>query len=87
MLQEVLHNHVHANGSKDLEYDTDDMCCICFEPFGNETVEQCTMTCKNTFHRECIHLWLSKSDNCPLCRSSWIDPQTDNPLEEFNGLS
>jgi len=89
MLKEVLHNHVHATGSKDLEkieYDTNDMCCICFEPFGNETVDQCTMTCKNTFHSECINLWLSKSDNCPLCRSSWTDPQTDNPLEEFNRL-
>jgi len=85
MLKEVLHNHVHTN-DKQLEYDTNDMCCICFEPFGNEIVDQCIMTCKNTFHRECINLWLSKNVNCPLCRSSWKDSQTDNPLEEFKGL-
>ena len=89
MLKEVLHNHMNDSSKtlEKLEYDNNDMCCICFEPFGDENVDQCTMTCKNTFHSECINLWLSKNDNCPLCRSSWINPQSDNPLEEFKGLS
>jgi len=86
ILKEVLHNHVQSSIT-DIEYDVNDTCCICFESFNDENVSQCTMTCKNTFHSECINLWLSNNDSCPLCRSPWIDSNSDNPLEEFKGIT
>jgi len=86
LLKEVLHNHVESSIT-DIEYDVNDTCCICFESFNNESVSQCTKTCKNTFHSECINLWLSNNDSCPLCRSPWIDSNSDNPLEEFKGIT
>ena len=70
-----------------LEYNCTDTCCICFEEFGNENVEQCKTTCKNFFHSECINLWLKKNSNCPLCRSSWNSNESNNILEEFKGLT
>jgi len=86
LLKNVLSDHV-CNKEEDTRYDNKEICCICFEEFGNENINQCKMECKNIFHSECINLWLSKNNSCPLCRSSWINIQSDNPLEEFNGLT
>ncbi len=85
-LKNILSKHV-SNNTNDLEYDNKECCSICFEEFGDESVEQCQLSCKNVFHTECINLWLSNNNSCPLCRSSWITLNSDNPLEEFKGLS
>ena len=71
----------------EIEYDKKECCSICFEEFGNEDIQQCELTCKNVFHTECINLWLASNNSCPLCRSNWITSTSDNPLEEFKGLS
>lgn len=70
--------------TSNLEYDKKDTCCICFEEFGEESVKQCTSVCKNTFHSDCLGIWLSKNSNCPLCRTVWNN--SNNPFSEFNGL-
>jgi hypothetical protein len=85
-LKNILSNHI-SNSIEQLQYDTNENCCICFEPFGNEEVEQCEMSCKNVFHKECIKLWLSNNSNCPLCRSDWLKLNNENPLCEFDKLS
>ena len=85
-LKNILSNHV-IDKNKQIEYDSNENCCICFEPFGNEEVEICEMTCKNVFHKECIKLWLSNNSNCPLCRSDWLKLNNQNPLCEFTNLS
>lgn len=68
-----------------LEYNKTDTCCICFEEFGDEPVKHCTSVCKNTFHTECISVWLSKNSNCPLCRTDWNC--SNDPFAEFQNLS
>ena len=85
LLKNVLNNHISDNKGK-IIYNTKDTCCICFEEFGNENVTQCNLVCKNVFHSECLQLWLSQNNSCPLCRSNWIN-ENNNPLEEFNSLN
>ena len=50
-------------------------CPICFEEMKEgEEFTKCSLTCKNTFHKECIKLWLESDHNtCPLCRSEWVE--------------
>ena len=86
-LQCVLSNHVSDKDSVVINYDKKECCSICFEEFGDEDIQQCELTCKNVFHTECINLWLASNNSCPLCRSSWLTSASDNPLEEFKGLS
>ena len=80
LIKETLQNK--RNNVLNLDYDKKDTCCICFEEFGNESVKHCTSGCKNTFHTECINVWLSKNSNCPLCRSDWSC--SNDPFAEFN---
>lgn len=88
LLETILCDHVqNKEKDEDISYDNKDTCSICFEEFGNESIRQCKKICNNIFHTECINLWLSKNNSCPLCRSSWDNSQNDNPLEEFVGLS
>ena len=79
LLKETLQNK--RSNVLNIDYNKTDTCCICFEEFGNEEVKQCTNVCKNTFHTECINVWLSKSSNCPLCRSEWMC--SNDPFAEF----
>ena len=83
-LKNRLKNHISCE--KNIKYDDNETCCICFEEFGKEDVDQCKLTCKNVFHSNCINLWLSKNNSCPLCRATWVDSNSDDPLEEFKGL-
>ena len=56
--------------------ETSEDCFICFESLSGETLVQCVTRCKNYFHEECLKIWLSKNNTCPLCRSEWVDPVT-----------
>lgn len=61
-------------------------CPVCFEEMkADEEKSQCTLTCKNWFHSECIKLWLeSDHTTCPLCRSKWDTSdgvKEDNPVD------
>ena len=84
-LRQSLNNHVNGICNENLNYDKGDTCSICFEEFGSENINQCKMTCKNIFHTECINLWLSKNNSCPLCRSVWISDKSSG-MEKFTGL-
>lgn len=42
------------------------MCSICFDDVVNKTITKC---CQNSFCFACLHIWLSKSPTCPLCKS------------------
>jgi len=86
LLKLKLSNHV-CQDEEDIIYDKKDTCCICFEEFGKENVIQCESQCKNTFHKDCINLWLSNNSSCPLCRSTWLKKCSSNPLEEFSKLN
>ena len=85
LLSQILKNHLQNNVIKknDISYDKNECCSICFEEFGNESVEQCQIQCKNTFHSECIKIWISKNSTCPLCRCEWIT-NSNNCLEHFS---
>lgn len=47
-----------------------DSCCICREPFTEETVIRKLNRCSHKFHISCIDTWLQSNTTCPLCRSS-----------------
>lgn len=42
------------------------MCVICNETF--EQGEKIQTDCGHEFHMNCISEWVTKTDNCPLCR-------------------
>ena len=86
LLKEILCNHVCKNSTKSISYNEKEICSICFEEFGNENVKQCSLVCKNIFHTECLNLWLSHNNSCPLCRSQWVETN-NSPLDEFANLS
>lgn len=45
-----------------------EQCTICLENMGTEEVVT-TLPCDHIFHKNCIVLWLSNNNTCPLCRS------------------
>lgn len=47
-----------------------DSCCICREPFTEETVIRKLNRCSHKFHISCIDTWLQSNTTCPLCRGS-----------------
>ena len=83
LLNDILKNHLQNNKIDNVCYDKNECCSICFEEFGNEPVEQCQIQCKNTFHSECIKIWISKNSTCPLCRCEWLT-NSNNGLEHFS---
>jgi hypothetical protein len=46
--------------------DTFPICSICLNPSQNDITRE--LYCKHKFHLQCIDHWLTKSDQCPLCR-------------------
>ncbi|XP_022911485.1 E3 ubiquitin-protein ligase RNF181-like [Onthophagus taurus] len=57
-----------------------DQCPICLKRFKiDETFKQ--MPCEHSFHPECIDLWLSKTNSCPLCRFEL--PTDDEDYEAY----
>ena len=41
-------------------------CAVCLQEKKNRVYTK--LCCGHTFHKNCIKTWLTKSDNCPLCR-------------------
>lgn len=55
--------------------DKEQSCPICCEEFNAEGVSNlldCPQ-CKNSIHKECMEIWLTKNDNCVYCRKEWAD--------------
>ena len=42
-------------------------CCICIDSIDRKTITPC---CSNAYCFKCIHLWLSRSRACPLCKAN-----------------
>ncbi|KAK7251529.1 hypothetical protein RIF29_34816 [Crotalaria pallida] len=72
---------------EDLKMMEDDVCSICIEGFGHhnsgvvdddEGIKR--IPCGHVYHSNCITLWLSYSNSCPLCRKH-ISP---SPLFQFH---
>jgi hypothetical protein len=49
-------------------------CAICLDPLSeNETVSLANhKDCPHMFHRFCVHEWLLKNDDCPVCRRPYL---------------
>jgi SNF2 family DNA or RNA helicase len=43
-----------------------DVCSICYCDIENKTITVC---CQNPFCFKCIHLWINKKSQCPMCKS------------------
>eukprot|EP00930_Biecheleria_cincta_P029519 TRINITY_DN2052_c0_g2_i1.p1 TRINITY_DN2052_c0_g2~~TRINITY_DN2052_c0_g2_i1.p1 ORF type:complete len:269 (+),score=23.97 TRINITY_DN2052_c0_g2_i1:109-915(+) len=48
----------------------EDDCSICLHNIETNESVRCLPTCRHTFHRSCIDLWLLRCADCPLCKSS-----------------
>ncbi|CAN1172726.1 RING-H2 finger protein ATL39, partial [Linum perenne] len=45
-------------------------CSICLEEFKGEEECRVLKVCEHIYHRDCIDLWLTTENHCPLCRGS-----------------
>ena len=61
----------HLIGEPDITKPVNDTCSICFEELGSTDLIECTTTCHNHFHKECMTLWLEHGTTCPNCRTEW----------------
>lgn len=46
-------------------------CCICFEEFGSKE-EIAVLACCHYFHSQCVRVWLTRVQSCPLCRQNQV---------------
>jgi hypothetical protein len=56
--------------------DIDGICAICCEDLKSAStcasdLVECSKTCHNHFHKECIDRWLEHGSTCPTCRTQW----------------
>jgi hypothetical protein len=60
---------------------TIDECSICFDEITRNQSK--TLTCKHTYHKKCINLWLEKNIKCPLCRAPVQNSNRQNKIHKF----
>jgi hypothetical protein len=71
-LVQRLKNRIKPPKSSTSTHGSGSDCSICFEEM-KDNLTQCTTTCKNWFHNDCMKLWFASGKNsCPLCRSKWV---------------
>ena len=58
--------------------DDNNGCSICLETFeeGQDLSWSQERKCHHTFHAKCLEPWLMKHDDCPCCRTTFIDEST-----------
>lgn len=61
----------HNEEIKEIEYNKDEMCSICYDELGESNCIKCESSCENYFHNNCMSMWLKKANTCPLCRTIW----------------
>ena len=42
------------------------LCCICQDTFSQNIIRE--LSCKHSFHINCIDTWLANNATCPMCR-------------------
>lgn len=56
-------------------------CSVCFEEFAvGEKLRR--MPCKHAFHNECLLEWMTRMDECPVCRAPVCEHKPDGAEEE-----
>lgn len=68
--------------TSDLEENAVENCCsICLDeyaPGDRISGAKNTSSCQHLFHEHCITSWLMNHDNCPICRVSYFDANTNS---------
>ena len=54
------------------------LCSICFEDLGSCELLECTTTCHQHFHKDCMTRWLEHGDTCPNCRANWVNGKDED---------
>jgi hypothetical protein len=58
-----------------------DHCSICLEEWNLEVIEESTLICGHSFHRDCIDSWFRTREwSCPLCRKA-VERETVDEIE------
>ena len=76
------------NGTKDLETTSkeegDDGCPVCLSGYqsGDEVSWSTNTACEHLFHKDCIHAWLLKHYDCPMCRNTFLPEEESEEGEE-----
>jgi hypothetical protein len=60
-------------------------CCICMEE--TDQPDYIQLGCKHIFHRPCITSWLTKKNQCPLCRTAIVRCDTCQGTGKFNEMT
>jgi hypothetical protein len=57
-------------------------CPICYQCFitGEEIVKSLNKHCIHEYHKDCVLPWLLKSDECPMCRASFLDVKSEEDV-------
>jgi hypothetical protein len=64
-----------------------DDCSICLEKIVND--DKHITSCNHTFHEECMAIWMSLNNSCPLCRKNldlhiYDEIDDDEEIDEYN---
>ena len=59
--------------------DNNDICPICLEPYkeGEKVCRSTNQGCTHSFHLGCMMKWLMMHDDCPLCRTDYMNLKKD----------
>lgn len=68
-----------SSSSSTQEEEEEETCAICLEDI-SEAVQnyQHMQKCPHVFHDDCIFMWLSNNNTCPLCRTVLLDDDDDD---------
>jgi len=58
---------------------SDNQCVICFNELNDGDMVGWSEHCDHIFHKDCIHSWLLKHPECPICRRNFLNlPHNDD---------
>jgi hypothetical protein len=61
------------------EEEDDDGCPVCLSGYqdGDEVSWSTNTACEHLFHKDCIHAWLLKHYDCPMCRNAFLPEEEE----------
>ena len=70
--------NMNQNSKNIIVNEDNNECPICLEKFeeGQDLSRSQKRICNHTFHAKCLEPWLMKHDDCPCCRTTFIDEST-----------